>query len=155
MFTISTTASKSIHNFYKWQRGTSHIQTACKQSLLKSRCLGTSSRKRLVRFDTRRQPPNLHALGGHLPEVRLWGNPWKGVLVFDSGFWVPGFCASGTWFQDYRQQDSGFLRMCSGFPKPRIPDSTASAGFRILSSKNFPDSVIWILFHGATLCNVM
>ena len=59
------------------------------------------------------------------------------------GFWIPGFCASGTWFLDYRQQDSGFLRMCSGFPKPRIPDSTANIdGFRIQSSKNFPYFII-------------
>ena len=79
------------------------------------------------------------------------GSPSLGFWILDSGF-----CASGTWFLDYRQQDSGFLRMCSGFPKPRIPDSTANiAGFRIHSSKDIPDSVIWILFHGATLCNVM
>ena len=87
-------------------------------------------------------------------ESMKW-SPSLGFWILRCGFWIPGFCASGTWFQDYRQQDSGFLRMCSGFPKPRIPDSTASAGFRILSSKNFPDSVIRILFHGATLCNVM
>ena len=86
------------------------------------------------------------------------GNPSLAFWILQCGFWIPGFCASRTWFLDYRQQDSGFLRMymCSGFPKPRIPDSTANiAGFWILSSKNFPDSVIQILFHGATRCNVM
>ena len=84
------------------------------------------------------------------------GSPSLGFWILRCVFWTPGFCASGTWFLDYRQQDSGFFRTCSGFPKPRILDSTANtAGFRIMSSKTFPDSVIWILFHGATLCNVM
>ena len=83
-------------------------------------------------------------------------SPSLGFWILRCGFWIPGFCATRTWFLDYRQQDSGFLRMCSGFPKPRIPDSTANiAGFRIQSSKNFPDSIIRILFHGATLGNVM
>ena len=82
------------------------------------------------------------------------GSPNLGFWILRCGFWIPGFCASGTWFLDYKQQDSGFLRMCSGFPKPRIPDSTANiAGFWIQSIKNFPDSVIRILFYGATLCN--
>ena len=83
------------------------------------------------------------------------GSPSLGFWILRCGFWIPGFCASGTLFLDYRQQDSGFLKMCSGFPKPRIRDSTANiAGFRIQSSKVIPDSVIRILFHGATLCNV-
>ena len=52
-------------------------------------------------------------LGGRLPEVRLWGNPWKGVLVLDSGFYGvdSGFPDSvpvelGFWIKGSRIQDS-------------------------------------------------
>ena len=82
---------------------------------------------------------------------RLWGNPWKGVLVLDSGF-----CGVDSGFPDSVPVELGFWITGS-----RIQDSLEcvpdfqNQGFRIQSRKNFPDSVIRILFHGATLCNVM
>ena len=57
------------------------------------------------------------------------------------------------WITGSRILDS--LKCVPGFQNQGLRDSTANiAGFRIQSSKVIPDSVIRILFHGATLCNV-
>ena len=98
-----------------------------------------SKETRTVRYS---QATNLRALGGHLPEVRLWGNPWKGVLALHSGFRgvdsglpdsVPvelGFWITGSRIQDSLEcvrdfQNQGFriqqqILLDSGFSQVKI-----------------------------------
>ena len=84
------------------------------------------------------------SFGFWIPCRGFWildSTPWIldcGFHTVDSGFWIPrrGFQIPGTGFRILCQWnlDSGYLSC--------IPDST---------SKNFPDSRIWIPLHGAKL----